>query len=127
MSGRGEEMRDVTFDLSGYYLVLIFSNMHISTAKAIAELKPGIPGHTPADIVANMKIESWKDKLTGDFEAFAYARYPELKHTKDKLYDAGALYASITGFGSAVYGIFKSKPDLTDLAFPQRKCWFTEL
>ena len=58
-----------------------------------------------------MPIEQWKGLLTNDFEESVFAQYPELQDIKDKLYEAGAAYAQMSGSGSSIFGIFKTTPD----------------
>ena len=62
------------------------------------------------EIVA-MPIEQWKDLLTNDFEESVFTQYPELHDIKNKLYEAGAAYAQMSGSGSSIFGIFKTAPD----------------
>jgi 4-diphosphocytidyl-2-C-methyl-D-erythritol kinase len=111
--GRGEELEPIALDLSGYTFVIVYPGLAISTAEAFAALGNGDAGGARgavgvAEIVAG-PVESWKDGLRNDFEAWACGKYPELQGIKDRLYEAGALYASMTGSGSAFYGIFRKK------------------
>jgi 4-diphosphocytidyl-2-C-methyl-D-erythritol kinase len=62
-------------------------------------------------------IESWKKNLVNDFEEIIFPRYPEIRSIKEKLYESGAVYASMSGSGSAVYGIFKKEKDIR-VSFP---------
>jgi 4-diphosphocytidyl-2-C-methyl-D-erythritol kinase len=54
-----------------------------------------------------LPIEKWKESITNDFEKSLFNKYPKIKESKKKLYDSGAIYSSMTGTGSAVYGVFK--------------------
>jgi len=56
-------------------------------------------------------VDQWKDNITNDFEVSVFSKYPEIERIKQQLYTAGAVYASLTGSGSAVYGIFKPEFD----------------
>ena len=58
-------------------------------------------------MIEKLPIEKWKDSITNDFEKNLFNKYPEIKESKQKLYDSGAIYSSMTGTGSAVYGVFK--------------------
>jgi 4-diphosphocytidyl-2-C-methyl-D-erythritol kinase len=59
--------------------------------------------------IIQQSISTWKAELINDFEKPVFEKYPEIKNIKDKLYEAGAIYASMSGSGSAVYGIFKKE------------------
>jgi 4-diphosphocytidyl-2-C-methyl-D-erythritol kinase len=61
----------------------------------------------------NQPITTWKSELKNDFEVSAFAKYPQLSEIKQKIYSEGAVYASMTGSGSTLYGIYKEKPKLT--------------
>jgi len=110
-SGRGDKLRPVEFDLSGYFLVLVKPNVHVITAEAYAGIKPELPEISIANII-QQPVDEWKDKLKNDFEKNLFQTHPELLKIKDHLYDAGAVYASLTGSGSAIYGLFKQEVDL---------------
>ncbi len=127
VSGKGEVLTELHMELTGFYLLLIFSDTHISTASAYRAMKPKSPDFLPSEVIRKLLIEEWKEKLTNDFEFYAFAQYPVLEKTKARLYDMGAVYASMTGSGSAIYGIFKSKPVVSPSDFPAEKIWLSEL
>lgn len=106
-TGRGDTFHPVDCDLSSYKIVLVNPGIHISTAWAYSKVKPSGPlGHLP-DIIAQ-PVETWKDQLTNDFEKPVFEVFPALMALKEQLYDAGAVYASMTGSGSTFFGIFRS-------------------
>jgi 4-diphosphocytidyl-2-C-methyl-D-erythritol kinase len=105
-TGRGEIMRPVTLDLSPYRFLLINPGIHVSTARAFAGIQPHTPTQSVADII-QLPISQWKDLLVNDFEKNVAGAYPEVTAIKEELYAKGALYASMTGSGSTVYGIFE--------------------
>jgi 4-diphosphocytidyl-2-C-methyl-D-erythritol kinase len=107
--GRGEALEQVSLDLKGYTLVLIYPNIHISTADAFALLRPKVPLVNVKDIIAQ-PVETWKERLVNDFEAAVFQLRPELVAIKATLYGAGATYVSMTGSGSSIYGLFKEPP-----------------
>ena len=107
---RGENLLPVQLDLSNYYFVIINPGIHVSTAWAFAQITPKIPALPIADIIS-LPVTQWKDLLKNDFEAPVMAAYPAIEQIKTSLYDQGALYASMTGSGSSVFGIFESKPE----------------
>ena len=105
ITGIGEKMMHVNFDLSAYKLKFIFPDLHISTAEAYEGVIPNQP-KTPLIDLINQPIENWKKILKNDFEVAAFIKYPQLNKIKEKLYADDAIYASMTGSGSVLYGIF---------------------
>ncbi|MFA6127663.1 MAG: 4-(cytidine 5'-diphospho)-2-C-methyl-D-erythritol kinase [Bacteroidales bacterium] len=106
--GRGEELRDAAVTLKGHYIMLFHTGVGISTAAAYKNVKVSEPD-APIDITESMPVETWKLKVTNAFEPFALDQQPVIRLIRDELYRAGALYASMTGSGSAVYGLFSSQ------------------
>lgn len=104
--GRGELLTPVLLDLSTYSIQIILPGIHISTAQAFAGMAPR---HTTMDwdALCQTPVSEWKDMLYNDFETTVFKHQPRLQQIKTLLYESGALYASLTGTGSAVYGIFK--------------------
>lgn len=108
-TGRGDELQPADGpkgNLNGYYIAIVKPDVAISTAKAYQALTCKRPEHCCRDVV-KMPIEQWKDYLSNDFEGPAFAEFPELADIKKSLYDLGALYAQMSGSGSAIYGIFR--------------------
>jgi 4-diphosphocytidyl-2-C-methyl-D-erythritol kinase len=105
-TGRGEQLEPVALDLSAYSLQLICPGVHVSTAKAFGMINPTLAAVDLRDVI-KMPVIEWKDVLVNDFEAPVFAEHPELKEIKQQLYQDGAVYASMSGSGSAVYGIFE--------------------
>jgi len=105
-TGRGEKMELVAIDLSGYSLQIICPDIHVSTAAAFSNIQPK-PAAYDLRQLPTLPIAYWKKLVLNDFEQTVFAIHPELAKIKQQLYDAGALYASMTGTGSAVYGIFE--------------------
>jgi 4-diphosphocytidyl-2-C-methyl-D-erythritol kinase len=108
-SGRGEIMQPVTINLSGYYLMLICPGIHISTGEAYSMVEPH-PLHTGLKELIKKPVAEWKHLIINDFEKGIFDKYPLLAAIKRDLYNWGALYASMSGSGSSVYGIFQEKP-----------------
>lgn len=104
-SGRGEQLEAITLDLSACSIQLIYPDIHISTAHAFSGIRPK-PAEYPLKQIAGLPLPVWKDKIVNDFEHSLFPVYPELKNIKDQLYAGGALYASLSGTGSTVYGLF---------------------
>jgi len=105
VSGRGEVMQSIDLNFSGFHMLLIYPSIHIGTAEAYAGVVPKRPSVSISEIIAQ-PVEQWKGMLHNDFEASLFSKYPALKELKAMIYAQGAAYASMTGSGSAVYGIF---------------------
>jgi 4-diphosphocytidyl-2-C-methyl-D-erythritol kinase len=106
--GRGEMMENIELSLAGMKLLIIYPKLHIGTAEAYAGVRPTMPTIRISDVLKR-PIEQWKDILKNDFESSIFEIHPILKHVKQELYDNGAVYASMSGSGSALYGIFKER------------------
>jgi 4-diphosphocytidyl-2-C-methyl-D-erythritol kinase len=115
-TGRGEIMQPISCSLSSKTMVLVCPGIHVSTADAFSKIKLSPNAPSCASIVEG-PIHEWKDRLFNDFEAPVFSAFPEIATIKEKLYDAGAIYASMTGTGSTVYGIFETSPAIKSL-FP---------
>lgn len=96
-------------NLQGYCLCVVKPDVAVSTKEAYSAITPKKPAKSCRDIV-RQPIETWKEELVNDFEEPIFKMYPELAAIKQKLYDQGAAYASMSGSGSALYGIFKEEP-----------------
>ena len=107
-TGRGELLTPFEVDLSGLYMVVCKPSIFSSTAQAYAKTTPQKPKQ-PLREVLSLPVKMWKECIVNDFEAALFPEYPILKEYKEKLYGFGALYASLSGSGSALYGIFESK------------------
>lgn len=110
-TGRGEVLNAIDFNLKGYHLAIVIPPTPISTKEAYSKVTPAKPKYTIAENW-NSPIENWSNLFKNDFEPSVYSQKPEIKKIKDLLYDAGANYASLSGSGSASYGIFKNLPKL---------------
>ncbi|MFP4470718.1 MAG: 4-(cytidine 5'-diphospho)-2-C-methyl-D-erythritol kinase [Bacteroidales bacterium] len=119
--GRGDEFSKIQLDLSAYHLVIVKPEIHIGTAEAYAWVKPSAPKHDIMEII-RQPVSEWKKHLTNDFEPPVFEKYPLIGEIKSRLYRHGALYASMSGSGSAVYGIFPENPGLED-AFEGHFYW----
>lgn len=108
-SGRGEILKPVNLFLKGLYIVLVNPGILISTREAYDNCIPATPERSLKDLI-NRPISEWKNLITNDFEKTIFLRNPAIKSLKQELYDNGALYSSMSGSGSTVYGIFHEKP-----------------
>ncbi|MEO6405472.1 MAG: 4-(cytidine 5'-diphospho)-2-C-methyl-D-erythritol kinase [Ferruginibacter sp.] len=105
--GRGEILTPVKLDLSTYKILLIYSAIQINTADAFKNIHKSENIADLSDVI-NLPIAEWKDHITNDFEKTIFPLYPQLKILKEKLYNEGALFASMSGSGSSIYGIFNA-------------------
>ncbi len=112
VSGRGEILEDVTLDLSRYFITIVRPGIHISTPQAYSLIKP-VEAKFNLRKLEKLSINDWKEKVSNDFESPIAELHPQINHIKERLYQAGAVYASMSGSGSAVYGIFENKQDLS--------------
>lgn len=116
-TGRGEIFEPVDIDLSNYKFLIVNPGIHIPTREAFAQLTPAMPAVSIKEAI-KQSIDSWKDLLKNDFEVPVFKNYPEIKKIKDELYSAGAAFASMSGSGSTVYGMFEKKSKINQ-SFPQ--------
>ncbi len=112
-SGRGEILEETNVDLSGYYLVLLNPGIVVPTAEAYSKVVPNCNRKTLAHIIS-APIYNWKDTLINDFENSIFPLYPEIQEMKLMLYKNGAIYSSMSGSGSSVYGIYEASPELPE-------------
>ena len=115
-SGIGNIFEPINSSLKGYYLVLIKPEIFVSTKDAFAHIKPKAPQHSLKEII-RMPVETWRATMKNDFEESVFYKFPEIAAIKDKLYDLGAVYASMSGSGSSVFGIFREHVEFVDEIF----------
>jgi 4-diphosphocytidyl-2-C-methyl-D-erythritol kinase len=104
--GRGEQLQLVELDLTKYRIEIQNPGIHISTQEAYGGIKPQLQKQSISEIISQ-PIYCWKDKLFNDFERYVFQKYPQVSELKKTLYEQGAIYASMTGSGSTVFGIFE--------------------
>ncbi len=104
--GRGEVLSPIDLDLSNYDIQIICPKVHVSTAAAFRKITPK-PAPFALKNLSDLSIEKWKDFVFNDFEKPIFEDYPILAEIKNQLYSDGALYAAMSGSGSALYGIFE--------------------
>lgn len=112
--------------LGGYYLAVVKPSVAVSTRDGYAAIVPKTPAKCCRDIV-RQPIETWKDELVNDFETPIFAMHPELAAIKQSLYDAGAVYAAMSGSGSALFGIFREQPTGLEKEFEGMFCQVMKL
>ncbi len=115
-SGIGNEFSKTDLSLKGYFLVLVKPEIHVSTPEAYSKVVPRKPLHSLQELV-KLPVSEWKGLVVNDFETSVFANHTAIGKIKQDLYDAGALYASMSGSGSSVYALFAAEPDfLPDFA-----------
>lgn len=111
-TGRGEILSEVSLSLKGTFLVIAKPDVAVSTREAYAAIRPAAPSADLARILEKHALPEWKDLLKNDFEPVVAERFPVIAAIKQTMYDEGALYASMSGSGSAVYGLFERQVNL---------------
>lgn len=107
---KGNVFENVNVDLSEYYILLVYPNIHSNTKLAYNGINPTIPNISIKKIIETEPISNWRDLLVNDFEKSVFKVYPQISDIKNKMYTNGAVYASMSGSGSTVFGLFKEKP-----------------
>ena len=123
-TGIGNILTPTTCNISGYTLVLVKPEIHISTKQAYSLVRPAAP-ETPLTEIAKLPVEQWKGLMKNDFEKSVFAAHPSMERIKEQLYEIGAVYASMSGSGSSFFGIFKEEQDIEKIKaqFTGMFCW----
>lgn len=111
---KGDRFKDVSLDLSSYFIALVMPDVHVSTNEAYKGIRPSKPKEDLCELM-KLPVKKWKDLVRNDFEDSIFPNHSEIRGVKAALYEAGALYASMSGSGASVYGIFDKKVELADL------------
>ncbi|MDP1802225.1 MAG: 4-(cytidine 5'-diphospho)-2-C-methyl-D-erythritol kinase [Bacteroidota bacterium] len=107
---RGDSFTDIKVDLSDFYIAIIYPGINSNTKEAYGNCIPKHPEIDLRSVIEKMPVGEWKNHLKNDFEETVFIKYPKIKELKDTLYNAGALYACMSGSGSSVFGIFDKRP-----------------
>lgn len=105
-TGVGDVFEDIELNLRGWHLALVKPSESVSTREAYANLSPRRPEVNVKDVVSGSDVATWRNRLNNDFETTVFALHPRIAAIKQTLYDMGAVYASMSGSGSAVFGLF---------------------
>lgn len=114
--GIGNIFSPVELSLTGWQLLLVKPNIFVSTRDAFARIRPRHPERNLRELI-NQPVESWKDSMINDFEESVFPQFPAIGDIKTELYHLGAVYASMSGSGSSVYGLFAPDAVLPDVDF----------
>jgi 4-diphosphocytidyl-2-C-methyl-D-erythritol kinase len=108
---KGDEFENIRLDLSAYKIVLVMPPVHVSTGEAYGGVKPAPVKDSLFDLI-NEPITEWRKNIKNDFETSIFKNHVEIRGVKAALYQAGAIYASMSGSGASVFGIFDHEPDV---------------
>lgn len=108
--GIGDELSVHPLDLTGKHLLLLKPDVTIPTAAAYQYVRPALPT-LPLEECLNLPMQKWKDLFKNDFERSVFKQYPQLATLKNALYKMGAVYASMSGSGASIFGLFEQKPE----------------
>ena len=125
ISGRGETIQQISLDLSLYYLVVVYPDIHIDTGLAYSQITPSNPESSLLKLIKH-PVCQWKENIFNDFEKPVFSEFHRIKKIKERLYRMGAIYSSLTGSGSAVYGLFDKETE-TDGQFGHYLVWQEQL
>ena len=107
--GIGDVFTPISLNLKGWYLMLVKPEVHVSTREAYAGIRPHRPAYSLLE-TAKLPVGQWEGKMLNDFEESVFFKYPLLGEIKAELYRQGAAYASMSGSGSTIFGLFRSRP-----------------
>lgn len=110
--GIGEKLQPIELHVGGLSIVVVRPDIPVPTREAFSLITPHRPLKNCRDVVLTQPIETWRDDLVNDFEASVFALHPEIGAIKERLYQLGAVYAAMSGSGSAVFGLFRRQPSL---------------
>ena len=112
--GIGNIFSPIELSLKGYRIMIVKPDVFVSTREAFANIRPHRPEY-PVREVIRRPVAEWKDTLINDFEASVFPQYPVIGEIKEELYHQGAIYASMSGSGSSVFGLFAADTTLPEI------------
>jgi len=124
-TGRGEVMHEINLNVKGLYLLLVKPPVEVSTARAFQNVVPQMPMVSLSELI-NLPVPDWKNSIVNQFESSVFPQYPEIANIKTQLYDLGAVYASMSGSGSSVFGLFNELPASFLKQFPASFLTFSQ-
>ena len=113
VKGTGNIIEKINIDLNNKKIIIIIPNLHISTKESFEKISIKKPKYSIKSVIENENIEQWKNYIFNDFENYTFNKYKFLRKIKESLYNNGALYSSMSGTGSTIYGIFNEN-DIID-------------
>jgi 4-diphosphocytidyl-2-C-methyl-D-erythritol kinase len=124
-TGRGEIMNEINLNVNGLYLLLVKPPVEVSTTRAFQNVVPQKPAISLSELI-NLPVRNWKDNIVNQFESSVFPQYPEISNIKNQLYDLGAVYASMSGSGSCVFGLFNEPTTSIEKLFPSPFLTFSQ-
>jgi len=121
--GKGNIFSEIEIELKGFSLVLIKPDFSVSTSDAYRGVDPNIPEYSLRNAV-NLPVNQWSKTIENRFEKSVFENFPQIKSIKEKLYHEGAIFASMSGSGSSVFGIFDVVPQHLNGVFTN--CFYLE-
>ena len=128
--GKGDVFKKINFSLKGYFLLMVYPNILINTSKAytgFTNQKNNSKSYYDLNNIQDLKINDYKKYIYNDFESILFDDYPVLSNIKDKMYEKGAIYASLTGSGSTMFGIFENKEKIDLSLFSDSFSWIESI
>lgn len=117
VQGTGNIIEKINIDIYNKKIIIIIPNLHISTKEAFKKISINKPKYSIKTILENESIEKWEKYIFNDFENYTFFKYNFLKKIKESLYNYGALFSSLSGTGSAIYGIFNNDVTIDENKF----------
>ncbi len=111
---KGDVFQKIKLDLSTFWIAVVFPNIHSNTKDAYSLVIPKKAKTSLLELISQ-PVNTWKNSLINDFEESIFSKYPIVKEIKTELYNLGAVYASMSGSGSAVFGLFENEPNINQL------------
>jgi len=124
-TGRGEVMSEINLNVKGLYLLLIKPQLEVSTASAFQNVIPQKPEVSLSELI-NLPVQEWKNNIVNQFESSVFPKHPAVSAIKTQLYKMGAVYASMSGSGSCVFGLFNELPARIETLFPPSYLTFSQ-
>ena len=113
-TGRGEILEPISLDLKGLWLVLVNPGVHVPTSEVFAHTAPTGSSHMTADMLLNAPMERWRDLVPNVMEEYVFSTWPIVAEVLEQIRQAGAEHAAMSGSGSSVFGLFRTKPPVLD-------------
>jgi 4-diphosphocytidyl-2-C-methyl-D-erythritol kinase len=111
-TGRGEILSPLEAGVEDLYIAVVNPGLHVSTKEAYAGIIPSQPEEDIRHIIS-LPVAEWPGRLENQFENTVFKVHPQIRSLKDQLYRAGAVYASMSGSGASVFGLFREEPEIS--------------
>ena len=121
--GKGDILKHISLSLHDYYILIVKPPVFINTAEAYSHVTPQKLKYHLLEALKE-PVCQWRNTIFNDFEDSVFSKFPEIRKIKERLYDEGAIYASLSGSGASVYGIFEDNPGDMIKLFPECFCFF---